>query len=50
MKKRFFAAKLVLNKDIITKLDGDEMSSVLAGNKTEIGETCLTDKVCCPNG
>lgn len=50
MKKRVFATKLVLNKEVIATLKGDEMNSVLAGNKTEIGATCLTDEVCCPDG
>ena len=50
MKKRIFATKLVIKKEIITTLNYDEMDSVLAGSKTEIGDTCLTDAVCCPNG
>lgn len=50
MKKRVFTNKLVFSKERIATLNGNEMNSVLAGNKTEIGDTCLTNAACCPSG
>lgn len=49
MKKKVLTKKLLLSRETIATLNRDEMTSLLAGNKTEIGETCLTDAVCCPN-
>lgn len=50
MKQRVLEKKLVIKKELIAALDSAEMSSILAGNKTDIGQTCLTDNLCCPNG
>jgi len=50
MKKKVFTKKLLFSKETVATLNEEEMNSVFAGVKTDIGDTCITDAVCCPNG
>ena len=49
MKKKVFTKKLLFSKETVATLNHEEMNAVFAGARTEIGDTCLTDAVCCPN-
>ena len=48
MKKKVFSKKLSLEKVTIAALNAQEMNSVLAGEFSEVRETCRTYGCTCP--